>query len=163
MAATYTPIASVTLNATASSITFSSIPQTYTDLVIVTSGTSSGGAQITARFNGATTNYSSTNLSGNGSTTFSGVFTGLTYIQLGYHDYFTTGQANAITQIMNYANTTTNKNILNRTNNAAVGVGLSIGLWRSTAAITTIELLPLNSTWGSGTTFDLYGILGANA
>jgi hypothetical protein len=163
MAATYTPIASITLNATVSSVTFNSIPQTYTDLVIVTSGTSTAGAQMTLRLNGATTNYSSNCLSGNGSSVDSRFITGLTYIQLGYHDYFTSSQSNATTHIMNYANTTTNKTVLNRTNNAAVGVGLSAGLYRSTAAITTIELLPLASTWVSGTTFNMYGILGANA
>ena len=163
MAATYTPIASITLGATTSSVTFSSIPQTYTDLVIITSGTSSGGAQMTVRFNGATSTYTSVMMSGNGSATDSRRITGLTYIQLGYHDYFTTGQSNAITQINNYANTTTFKTVINRTDNAAVGTGLSVGLWQSTSAITTIDLLPLNSTWVAGSTFNLYGILAGNA
>jgi hypothetical protein len=163
MAATYTPISSITLGATVSFVTFGSIPQTYTDLVIITSGTSSGGAQMTARFNSATSTYNSVIMSGNGSATDSRRITGLTYIQLGYHDYFTTSQSNSITQINNYSNTTTFKTVINRTNNAAVGTGLSLGLWQSTAAITTIDLLPLNSTWVSGTTFNLYGIQAGNA
>jgi hypothetical protein len=40
MAATYTPIASITLGATATSVTFSSIPSTYTDLILVMNGSS---------------------------------------------------------------------------------------------------------------------------
>jgi hypothetical protein len=163
MAATYTPISSITLGSTISSVTFSSIPQTYTDLIIITRGTSGGGAQMTIRFNGATSTYTTITMSGNGSSTHSGRFTGLSYLQLGYHDYFNSSESNAITHIMNYANTTTAKNVLNRTNNGSLGVGLSVGTWQNTSAITTIEILPLNSTWVSGTTFNLYGILAGNA
>ena len=161
MPATYEPIQTQTVGTAVSSVTFSSIPQTYTDLVLVTSGTSSGGAQMTLRINGATTNYSSNCLSGNGSSVDSRFITGLTYIQLGYHDYFTSSQSNAITHIMNYTNTTTFKTVLNRTNNAAVGVGLSAGLYRSTAAITTFDALPLLANWSVGTVFTLYGIKAA--
>ena len=116
---------------------------------------------MTLRINGATTNYSSNCLSGNGSSVDSRFITGLTYIQLGYHDYFTSSQSNAITHIMNYTNTTTFKTVLNRTNNAAVGVGLSAGLYRSTAAITTFDALPLLANWSVGTVFTLYGIKAA--
>lgn len=163
MAATYTPISSITLGTTVSSVTFTSVPQVYTDLVLITSGTSSGGAQMTLRINGATTNYSSTMLSGNGTSVDARSITGLSYIQLGYHDYFSASQTNAITHIINYTNTTTFKTVLNRTNNGSLGVGLSTGLYRSTAAITTFDVLPLNSTWVLGTTFNLYGILAGNA
>jgi hypothetical protein len=161
MPKTYEPIQTQTVTSAVASVTFSSIPQTYTDLVLVTSGTSGGGAQMTLRINGATTNYSSTTLSGNGSATDSRKITALTYIQLGYHDYFTSSQSNAITHIMNYSNATTYKTVLNRTNNGVVGVGLSVGLYRSTAAITTFDALPLNTTWSSGCTLTLYGIKAA--
>ena len=161
MPKTYEPIQTQTVGTAVASVTFTSIPQTYTDLVLVTSGTSTGAAQITLKINSATTNYSSVNLSSNGSSAFSGTFTGLTYIQLGYHDYFSGSQSNAITHIMNYTNTTTFKTVLNRTSNGVVGVGLSVGLYRSTSAITIIDALPLGSTWATGTVLTLYGIKAA--
>jgi hypothetical protein len=161
MPKTYEPIQTQTVGTAVASVTFSSIPQTYTDLILVTSGTSTAGAQMTLRMNGATTNYSSIVLSGTGSSVDSRNITGLTFIQLGYNDYFTSSQTNAITQIMNYTNTTTFKSVLNRTNNAAVGVGYSVGLYRSTSAITTFDALPINTTWAVGTIFTLYGIKAA--
>lgn len=164
MAATYTPITSLTLSATTSSVTFSSIPQTYTDLVLVTAGTATGSSQLMMQFNGVTsTLYSATILSGNGAAATSVRYSNASSMQLGYDDYFTSGQTVAITHINNYSNATTNKFALNRTSNASVGVGLSVGLLRSTSAVTSITAFPLGSSWGSGTTFNLYGILGANA
>ena len=62
MASTYEPIATTTLGSAASSITFSSIPATYTDLRLVlvhTPSASTGNAQM--QFNSDTaTNYSYT-------------------------------------------------------------------------------------------------------
>jgi hypothetical protein len=159
---TYEPIASTTLTATTSSITFSSIPQTYTDLVLVTAGTSTGSSQLMMTFNGVTTGYSSTHLSGTGSAISAVRYSNATSMQLGYDDYFTGGQTVAISHIMNYANTTTFKNVISRTSNAAIGVGISIGLSRSTSATTTINVFPLGSSWASGCTFNLYGIRAGN-
>ncbi len=66
MAATYTPIASATLAASTSSITFSSIPATYTDIVVVINDINSTGSFDTnIRFNGDSgSNYSRTGLRG---------------------------------------------------------------------------------------------------
>jgi hypothetical protein len=100
-------------------------------------------------------------VSGNGSSADGRRITSLTYIQLGYHDYFTSGQTVAITQINNYTNTNTHKTILNRTSNAAVGVGFSVGLYASTSTITTFDALPLLANWAVGTVFTLYGIKAA--
>jgi hypothetical protein len=63
---------------------------------------------------------------------------------------------------MNYANTTTYKTVLTRANAAASGVDASVGLWGSTAAITSITFdLPLVRTISTGSTFTLYGIKAA--
>jgi hypothetical protein len=62
---------------------------------------------------------------------------------------------------MNYANSTTYKSVISRMNDTATGVGTSAGLWSSTAAITSITVLPAASSWAATTTFTLYGILGA--
>ena len=163
MAKTYEAIASQTLGTTTATVTFSTIPQTYTDLVLITQGTSTGNSQLMMRFNGvSTTTYSATTVGGNGSSTATVRFTNANAMQLGYHDYFTSAsQGNAISHINNYTNASTFKTVISRMNNAATGTGLSVGLSRNTAAITSITVFPLGSSWASGTTFSLYGIKAA--
>jgi hypothetical protein len=167
MATTYTPIASITLGSDASTVTFSSIPQTYTDLVVVCNVSGSRatfGGDFLTRFNGDTgTNYSITLLRGNGSAASSTRQPNDSAINYGYIS--PTGNFGpAVINIMNYANTTTNKTSIARTNDAGQGTALCVGLWRNTAAITSILFFPGDAyVWKSGSTFNLYGILGANA
>ena len=163
MAATYTPIASITLGATAASVTFSSIPQTYTDLVLVGSVSATAGLDYWYRLNSdSASNYSNTRLTGDGSSAASARTSGAdkTYFNvLGTG----TGQHNFIMHLMNYSNTTTNKTQLIRYDNAGTATALRVGLWRSTAAISTVLIQTDSSTFTAGSTFNLYGILGANA
>lgn len=157
---TYIALDKVTLGSAAASITFSSIPQTYTDLVVVVSGNGAVSTGICMQFNGATTNYSLTQLGANGSAASSARRTSQSFINLTYSGYFTTtGQSNIIANVMNYANTTTYKTVLTRSGNAANGVDAIVGLWSSTAAITSITIVNDGSgNIASGTTFSLYGI-----
>jgi hypothetical protein len=167
MAATYTPIASITLGSDAASVTFSSIPQTYTDLVVacnVSGSRATFGGDFLAKFNGDTgLNYSNTILRGNGSAASSSRDTNGGDIN--YGGMSPTGNfAPTIIHIMNYANTSTYKTSLARTNDAGQSTAVCVGLWRSTAAITSILFYPGSAyVWKSGSTFNLYGILGANA
>jgi hypothetical protein len=165
MAATYTPIASITLGATASSVTFSSIPQTYTDLVLVCNGgVTSGSLNYLVKVNSSATGYSRTTLGGDGSATFSARQTSQSQMTLNDYGYLdTTFGTNLIGHFMNYSNTTTHKTVISRSNNAANGTGLVANLWQNTAAISTMEVYVASSTFLSGSTFNLYGILGANA
>ena len=166
MAATYTPIASITLGAAAASVTFSSIPSTYTDLVVIcNTGTTVGGTNATFRVNSDTgSNYSTTRLIGNGSTAISARDTSGT---MGYFSVLSSSgnvDSNYIVHFMNYSNTTTNKTVINRGNNAASATSVNVSLWRNTAAITSISFgAEFTANLVSGSTFNLYGILGANA
>ena len=165
MPATYDKIATYTVPSAAASYTFTVIPSTYTDLVLITTGgTVSSGQAIYAQFNGDTaTNYSDTVMIGNG-TTASSTRATINGVRVIGRFVGTDGTLNAvgITQIMNYANTTTFKTVLNRSNNSN-GVSASVSLWRATpAAITSITLVgdgPSNILTGS--TFTLYGIRAA--
>lgn len=151
---TYTLIASNTLGSSSSSLTFSSIPGTYTDLVIVFSGTSTALAGINIQFNGDTgTNYSRTVLDGNGSAASSSRETSQVASTLGLSS---TTQSDTIFHIFDYANTTTYKTVLSRANVSASLVRAAAGLWRSTAAVTSITLS--YPTFNTGSTFKLYGI-----
>lgn len=165
MAKTYEPIATTTLGSAQATVTFSSITGTYTDLVLICqTSVASGTVQNQIQFNSDTgTNYSATILSGNGSTALSTRNSSVSQITLGYDDYNTTaiGQM-SIVNIQNYSNATTYKTTIQRGSNANTGVSATVGLWRSTAAITSI--LVKNSggvNFATGSTFTLYGIKAA--
>lgn len=162
MAATYTPIASITLGANATSVTFSSIPQTYTDLIVIFNGRTDGDENTNLQFNSDTgNNYSVTALYGNGSTVTSNRQSNVGSIGLGGISSGSDEQGTVIVQIMNYANTTTNKTVISRANNSTY-VQLRAGTRRNTEAITAITIKADSTTFLSGATFDLYGILGSN-
>jgi hypothetical protein len=170
---TYTPIATTTLS-TSGTVTFSSIPQTYTDLVIICNGynaTQDGGSP-TIQFNSDTstsgTNYSDTYLSGDGSSATSGRHSSSPYVLIGAvagWDTTSTDRASSIVNIFNYSNTTTYKSVLIRSNLASgtyPGAEVGVSLWRSTAAISTINLQTSNfGNFATGSTFTLYGIAAA--
>jgi len=162
---TYTPIATTTFGSAASSYTFSSVPSTYTDLVlIVYIPTNSTNDDIFMQFNSDTaTNYSATWLRGNGSTASSPRSSNLTGIRISDLGSPTTTAASLLTiSIQNYSNSTTYKTALARANNAAGnGVDAFVGLWRSTAAINTIKVYPASGSMATGTTMTLYGIAAA--
>ena len=164
---TYEPIETNTLVSAQSSITFGSggtIPQTYTDLVLVYSAKVSAAADIGMYFNGVTgTSYSSTYLSGNGSTAVSARLSNRGSIELDYNGYPDSTNFNTqICNIMNYSNTTTYKTTISRSSNASTGTDAVVGLYRDTIAITSITLDPIGAaTFSAGSTFTLYGIKAA--
>lgn len=159
---TYVPIQAITLSSAVASVTFTGIPQTYTDLVLVSSAqrgiTGSGGAG-TMILNGDTgTNYSSTILYNDGNTAYSFRWSSASALNAA----FSAGDGSyavSIINIMNYSNNTTRKTINSRfgftgTNGRSV---IGSNLWRNTAPITEITLLAANNI-ASGSTFTLYGV-----
>jgi hypothetical protein len=163
MPKTYESIATNTLGAAAATVTFSSIPGTYTDLVLVmaTTGTTSSGRDIVIQFNGDTaSNYSFTALYGDGSAAGSTRGSSATSANLDYYGYMDNSLSNRIISIQNYSNTTTYKTFIGRANNAATGTDAVVGLWRSTSAITSLLVKPasIGNEFASGSTFTLYGI-----
>ena len=165
---TYTPIETKTLGTAVSSVTFTSISGSYTDLVLVVNGgMSSGAGYVSMQLNGDTTmsNYSCTYIRGDGSTAASGRYSGATgrYNVTGVDIQGTSVTANIIFQFQNYSNSTTYKTILNRWNQSSVGTSTGVTLWRNTNAITQIVLTEADSgaDWVIGSTFTLYGIAAA--
>jgi hypothetical protein len=159
---TYIPIATTTLSTAASSITFSSIPSTYTDLVLVAKLTRDNAGSPIVRFNGDTSsNYSATYLDGNGTTVISSRSSNVT---VGYINYNSDPVLNGIliVDLLNYSNTTTYKTYLANGSNAGNAVDRVVGLWRSTSAISTILLAAENGgNYFAGGTATLYGIAAA--
>ena len=165
---TYEAIATNTLTSTATSVTFSSIPSIYTDLILVVNGALTSGAQdIWLQVNGDTsTNYSRTNLYGTGTVAGSTQLSNQT--KYGQDDSAALdaqlSNYSTIVHFMNYSNTTTYKTYIKRANNGASGRGVdaSVGLWRSTAAMNSILIYNSGGTnYAVGSTFSLYGIKAA--
>ena len=166
MATTYEPIATQTLGSAAASVTFSSIPATYTDLVLISTPIVTAATTFAMRFNSdSTSNYSWTVLIGDGTSATSTRGATQTELRISYAATSrTTNTTNIVTQIMNYANSTTYKTAISRDNAASDGTGAIVGLWRATpAAITSITITPNSggTIINTGSTFTLYGIKAA--
>lgn len=165
--ATYDKIATQTLASDAITITFSSIPATYTDLrlVFVAKAGATGNPPVYIRLNSDTaTNYSNTILRGNGTAATShslannnalfvggyGVGVNTTYFSLHTVDLFSYVGSTYKTVL-----TTSSQDF-----NGSGEVTRSVGLWSSTAAITSILIWSTGTTsyFGIGTTATLYGI-----
>ena len=162
---TYTAIATNTLGSAAASVTFSSIPSTYTDLVLVISAADSGATNVYLQMgNGSIdtgSNYSHTILTGNGTTAYSYRESSQTKILYAFEGTPPTSPSfgTYIIQFMNYSNTTTYKTVLSRANSASSGTDAIVGLWRSTSAINQIQLSAQGATtYSTGSTFTLYGV-----
>ena len=168
MPSTYTPIATYTVTGSPSAIAFTSFSG-YTDLVLVASARANYADTIgimRIKFNSDSgSNYSMTQLYGNGSAATSARVSNQTSFGLEYISGNTAASgvfSPVVMNIQNYSNTTTNKTMLVRTNDAAVRVVTQVGLWRSTSAITRIDLDEvLGTTFAVGSTFTLYGIKAA--
>lgn len=165
MPATYEPISTQTLGTAVADVYFTSIPQTYTDLMLVISSKSAAFQQIGYRLNSNNTNiYSQTQLGGTGSSAVSQRQSSETYAKLNW--YGGSGNQWGVTtaHFMNYSNTTTFKTCISR-GSALVefnGVDATVSLWRNTSAITAINVLGGGgANFSIGSTFTLYGIKAA--
>jgi hypothetical protein len=169
MPITYTPIATVNGTGSSGTITLSSIPATYTDLVLVANPvpTTVGGIDLYLTVNGDTTSglYSKTHLSGQassaGSIRFSSQNRIATFWQVGPEN---TQPFLVNYSLQNYANSSVFKTVLARAGAfqaSASEVNAFVGLWRNTNAITSVTLTASSGNFTTASTFTLYGIKAA--
>lgn len=165
---TFTLIEAKTLSTTAVSVTFTSIPSTYTDLVLKISArnnenSTAAGNYYTIGFNGSTTSYSNRFLRGDGSAASSGSFA--QYAGNSTNVLNTSGTfSNDEIYIPNYAgstNKTYSSDSVVENNATAAFATLNAGLWSDTTAITSIKIESGGGSWSfvAGSTFYLYGIV----
>lgn len=155
---TYTPIATQTVASSTASVTFTSIPQNYTDLVLVFSGV--GGNNISLQFNGDTSaSYSITRIQGDGSTAGSSRYNSVTSM---YGPYSAT-QNTTIWQIPNYTNETLYKTGLAKGGGAGTQVELYTGLWQKQNPITSITVVTPSANISAGSVISIYGIAAGNS
>jgi len=165
MATTYEPIATTTGTGASNTVSFASIPATYTDLVLVFEGVvSSGGtASLDITFNNVTTGglYSNTRIQGNGTAASSSRNSSGNTGTTGYVS--SSNRSMSIINIMNYANTTTFKTAITRTNTmdaTDARVGAYVNLFSSTSAINRVDL-SATGNFATTSVFTLYGIKAA--
>ena len=161
MAVTYKLIETVTVGSGgAASVTFSSIPQTYTDLLIVLSVQNTGSAvDIFGKFNTLTTGFTNRHLYGNGFSAISG------NNSIGYFGAASpvgsTTFGNTAIYIPNYAGSTYKSFSSDSVTEANAVTAYSFfvaGLWSNTSAITSIEFYPNANIWSEYSSASLYGI-----
>jgi len=151
---TYVALATTTLSGTTASVTFSSIPATYRDLVIIGNfDGNNSNAVLEITFNGVTTNQSGVRMYGIGSGSGSSDTTASDAIQ----GAVGLTRANAIVQIFDYSATDKHKTVLMRSDQADRITLASAGRWAQTTAINSVGLTT-NSLFNAGSTFSLYGI-----
>lgn len=152
---TYVLLNQITLAASSSSVTFSNLPQTYGDLVIVVSGTASGGSSPSLNFNGdAGANYSNMRLYANPST-----YSAQTFVDsYGSMGFMSTERTGITMQIFDYAAVDKHKTAIGRGGNTDT-LRLEATRWANTAAITSVTVrMDGSQTYSAGTTLSLYGV-----
>lgn len=164
--ATYTLLEKISVGAAgASSVTFSSIPQTgYTDLVVKVSTRTTYAGEPESIYiypNGSGSNGTRRALYGTGSAAGSD---SASNIRLDYlngntstSNTFGTGEI----YIPNYTSSnykSMSMEAVSENNGSAAYQGMSAGLWSNTAAITSLQLTPLNGNFMQYSTFYLYGV-----
>jgi hypothetical protein len=160
----FTKIATVTVGSGgASSIDFTSIPNTYTDLMVLISGRSAltGSNYMTLTLNGSSSTFSMRGMFGSGTST--GAFTtpsnyaGENAVSTATSSTF----GNTYLYFPNYAGST-NKSYsgdgVGETNASAAFQSIFAGQWATTSSVTSVSLTPISTTWLQYSSATLYGI-----
>jgi hypothetical protein len=159
---TYEPIASQTLASAASEIVFSSLPQNYTDLILVGNVIRTASSDTRIQVNGDTSSlYSYTFLGGNGSSASSFRVSNAAQWDVGYQA--ATTPTTLISNFQNYSNGATFKTVLSRASASAGDVAAFTSLYRSTSPITSIRIFQTSGNLASGSTFTIYGVAAGNS
>lgn len=168
---TYTPIATQTLGSAATKVTFSSIPQDYTDVILVgviTNSTSTiyGAIQFNADTATSSTNYSVTSLANWQNNPYSDRQSNTYGIATWEKTVGSTDDTGTIViTVKDYSSTAKYKTAMARVGTTNVSSsGNNIGLWRSFDPVTSITFDAANgNNFGAGCTFTLYGVTAVNS
>lgn len=172
---TYTPIGNITFSARhplSAIFTFNNIPQGYTDLVAIVSGQSGSTTAddiIVVYFQdgGSTSNYNYVQLGANGNdsslySSFTRNANGILAGNLPIGSNTQNDWNGSVWNFMNYSNSSTWKNVMVRdsqSTRAGLPNASTVGVWRNTAAITSISFRTVNGTgFKDGTKINFYGV-----
>ena len=146
-----------------SSVTFSNIPQGYTDLIIEMSGRSTSGIDQNLEFNGSTANLSAKYLLGSGTSLSTGTTGSTIPLASNNQSSFTANTFGNLRIYIPDYKSSNHKSISadGTTENLAAEsyIIMVSGQWANTGAITSIKLVPQSSSYAANTTITLYGVL----
>ena len=162
MTNTYVPLATITLSSATTSLTFSSLPASYRDIILVFNGSKTGSTDthLQVRANGDSgKNYPRVAMGGSSGGSYSNSSTNIDGMQMAYVG---AGQprVTSILQIFDYSATDKHKTFLAREAEAAESTDAVAGRWSNTAAITSLTILWSQNAdnMSAGTTISLYGV-----
>jgi hypothetical protein len=149
---TYTPLATVTLGTAVSSVTFSSIPATYRDLIAVYNGTAATGGDLYMTLNADSSNYSMVRMGAIPTVNSQAESTR----EIGFAR---TDSSMIVAQIMDYSATDKHKTTLSRTSGNGAVLAAYASRYASTSAITSVGFtINGGHNFQTGSTFALYAI-----
>ena len=155
---TYIALQNITLTGSASSVTFSNIPNTYRDLIIAANIDNSVNTELFIRFNNDTgTNYTSVRMQGSGVAAGANTHLGPAMRLVGNGDIMTDFSHVAIVQLFDYSVANKHKAVLSRTNSSN-GMDACAGRWTVSDPISVVTLIPNSGSFQVGSTFSMYGI-----
>jgi hypothetical protein len=155
MTAKYTVIDSQVLSTSAASVTFSSIPGGYKDLVLTVNAQATDDSLAFIEFNSDTTsaNYSFVYALGNGSTAISGSGDAFPLMPFNSSTYSQT-----MVQVMDYSASDKHKTSLITDSESGNVVVMRAVRWANTAPITSLKFKTGAGNFTSGSTFRLLGV-----
>ena len=164
---TMTLIETKTLGTAAASIEFTSIPQTYTDLFVLTSLRAVDNERIALMtLNGSTANFSMRVLRTENGTVDSFAATSGAFTRFWGVSSFGSDTANTFgvgsIYIPNYTSAnfkSISGDAVSENNGTSNSINISAILWSNTAAITSLAVMPNAGNYAIGSTVSLYGIL----
>ena len=172
----YFPIATTMLATASASVSFTSIPATYSHLqvrgFVKYSNTGNDRSAIHVRFNSDSgSNYNHGALYGTGAAIASdqAITQSITRFASvaapSSHSTYTSMFGMFVADILDYANTNKYKTIIgiggyDSNSNTYSNVSLQSGAWLSTSAITSMAITPDSGNWTAGSQFTLYGVKG---
>lgn len=154
------PLANVTLGSAVQTVSFTSINQTYKDLVVVVNAIPSGVINFAMLFNnqedGGTYNYVYARGSGSSANSAASLSTGR--FQIDASGITSSQRIQATINVIDYSATNKHKTAIWRYDNPASETTMNVGRWAYTTAVSSIQLRAGSSTWQVGSTFALYGV-----
>lgn len=161
---TYTALAYTVLSSSSSQVIFSSIPNTYKDLVVVVRSKNNGSGTVTRwQFNSDTTsNYSIQMVTGEQNAVVA-IRSATTWIEPHYYsDLDNNWSSSLVFQILDYSANNKNKACLIRNAQVATerGALMAAARWGSNDPITSIRIFINTGAFDTGSSFSLYGIAG---
>jgi hypothetical protein len=156
----WTPLANLTLTSSQAQVNFTSISQSYRDLVLVMNPLTAATEELYLRLNADTgTTYNYVTMRGSSGGKGSSVVTSTNQISLGATTYsYTTSQAAFVVNVMDYSQTDKQKALLIRSNEPS-SVEANAARWANTAAVTQIRIYGrFGQNFTTGASFALYGV-----